>query len=107
MSLIYTNPYSINQIVRDGLVMYLDAGDSTSYPGSGTTWADLINSANNATLVNGPTFNSANGGAIVLDGVNDRVNITYNSTTFLIGTGDFTMNFWYNRKCYNFICKTF
>jgi len=30
------------QIVTDGLVMYLDAANSRSYPGSGSTWTDLI-----------------------------------------------------------------
>ena len=107
MSITYINPYSIAEFVTDGLVMYLDAGNSTSYPGTGTTWTDLISTANNATLVNGPTFNSANGGAIVFDGVNDRANITYNANTFLIGTGDFTMNFWYNRDVTNLYAKLF
>lgn len=87
--------------------MYLDAGNTVSYPGTGTTWTDLISSANNATLANGPTFNSANGGAIVFDGVDDRANITYNANTFLIGTEDFTMNFWYNRSTTNLYAKLF
>ena len=107
MSITYINPYSIDQIVTDGLVLNLDAGNSTSYPGTGTTWTDLISSANNATLANGPTFNSANGGAIVFDGVDDRANITYNATTFLIGTGDFTMNFWYNRTVTSLYAEIF
>ena len=29
-------------IVTDGLVFALDAGSPRSYPGSGTTWIDLI-----------------------------------------------------------------
>ena len=29
-------------IVTDGLVFYVDAGNDKSYPGSGTTWSDLI-----------------------------------------------------------------
>ena len=47
-------------IVTDGLVFYVDAANSNSYPGSGTTWTDLIGS-NNATLDNGPTYSSSNG----------------------------------------------
>ena len=31
-----------NSIVTDGLVFYVDAGNEDSYPGSGTTWTDLI-----------------------------------------------------------------
>ena len=47
-----------------GLLLYLDAGNSTSYPGSGTTWFDLADTptTNNATLVNSPTYSTNNGG---------------------------------------------
>ena len=58
-----------------GPVMCLDAGSRISYPGSGTTWTDLSGNGNTGTLINGPTFNSANGGSIVFDGVNDIVSI--------------------------------
>jgi hypothetical protein len=36
--------------VTSGLTMLLDAGDSASYPGTGTTWTDLSGAGNNATL---------------------------------------------------------
>ena len=62
------------KIVTDGLVLYLDAANRYSYPGSGTTWSDISRGGNNGTLTNGPTFNSANGGSIVFDGTNDYVN---------------------------------
>ena len=61
------------KIVTDGLVLALDAGSKKSYPGSGTTWTDLSGNGNDGTLTNGPTFSSDNGGAIVFDGTNDRV----------------------------------
>ena len=57
--------------VTDGLVLSLDAANTKSYPGSGTTWKDMSGNGNNGTLTNGPTFNSANGGSIVFDGIND------------------------------------
>jgi hypothetical protein len=57
-------------IVTDGLVLNLDAGFTPSYPRSGTTWYDVLDS-NNGTLTNGPTFSSDNGGCIVFDGIND------------------------------------
>jgi hypothetical protein len=60
-------------IVNDGLVLYLDAGNDNSYPGSGTTWTDLSGNNNTGTLTNGPTYSSANGGSIVFDGSNDYV----------------------------------
>lgn len=59
-------------IVENGLVLCLDAGNTKSYPGSGTVWTDLSRNGNNGTLTNGPTFNSANGGSIVFDGVDDH-----------------------------------
>lgn len=62
------------RIVTDGLVLALDAGNTKSYPGSGTTWSDLSGNGNSGTLTNGPTFNSDNGGSIVFDGSNDYVN---------------------------------
>jgi hypothetical protein len=36
-------------------VVFLDSGDPTSYPGSGSTWFDLT-TGNNATLFNTPTY---------------------------------------------------
>lgn len=66
------------KIVTDGLVLVLDAGNTKSYPGSGTTWTDLSGNGRNGTLVNGPTFDSANGGSIVFDGVNDACNFAAN-----------------------------
>jgi hypothetical protein len=62
-------------IITDGLVLNLDAGNSKSYPGSGTTWFDKSGRVNNGTLINGPTFNSVNGGSIVFDGVDDYTTI--------------------------------
>jgi len=62
------------RIVTDGLVLNFDAGASTSYPGSGSTWTDLSGNGNNGTLVNGVGYNSGNGGALSFDGVNDYVN---------------------------------
>ena len=77
-------------VVTDGLVLALDAGVSRSYPGSGTTWTDLSGNGNNGTLVNGPTFNSGNGGSIVFDGVNDYIN----AGTPSISVGKLTINVW-------------
>ena len=77
-------------IVTDGLVLALDAGSVNSYPGSGTTWYDMSGLGNNATLVNGPTYNSANGGTIVFDGTNDRAQTSYGPAF-----GDFTVCVWF------------
>ena len=53
-------------IVTGNLILSLDAGDVSSYPGSGTTWTDTIGGkvftlAGSPSL---PTYNSSNGGYI-------------------------------------------
>jgi hypothetical protein len=63
--------YALGDIITAGLVMHLDAGNAASYSGSGTTWRDISGFGNNGTLKNGVTFNNANNGSMVFDGVND------------------------------------
>jgi hypothetical protein len=48
--------------VTGGLLFFLDAGNSASYPGTGSTWTDLAGSGLTTTLFNSPTYSSANGG---------------------------------------------
>ena len=60
-------------IVTDGLQVFLDAGNTRSYPGTGNTAYDLSGLGNTSALTNGPTFNSSNLGAFVLDGSNDYI----------------------------------
>ena len=77
-------------IVTDGLVFYVDAGNSNSYDSvsGGTTWSDLVG-GNDGTLTNmdtnpanaGYTYDSANGGSIVFDGVDDYVDANYTGET--------------------------
>ena len=59
--------YQNKAIVTDGLVFYVDAANKVSYPGSGTSWKDLI-SNQAGTLTNGPTFSSLGKGSILFDG---------------------------------------
>ena len=78
-----------SDIVSNGLVLYLDAAIGNSYPEAGTTWIDLSGRGNTGTLINGPTYSSANGRSIVFDGVNDYVSGS-------IPTIDtWTMSIWY------------
>ena len=83
----------IEDVVDDGLVLYLDAGNDVSYPGSGTTWTDLSGNGNNGTFgasTAAPTYNNANGGSLVFDGTNDYVSLGTPS----IGTGKITVSAW-------------
>ncbi len=50
--------YNETTVIRDGLVMYLDAGVSNSYPGSGSTWFDLTGNGNHGTLINGAGYST-------------------------------------------------
>ena len=81
-------------IVENGLVLCLDAGNTKSYPGSGTVWTDLSRSGNNGTLTNGPTFNIANGGSVVFDGVDDYAEIPTNAAIDNALAGQFTFEMW-------------
>jgi hypothetical protein len=82
------------KIVTDGLVLALDAGNAKSYTSGSTTWYDKSGNANNGTLINGPTFSSANGGSIVFDGVDDFVNCG-NSTS--LNSSNITFSIWIKR----------
>jgi hypothetical protein len=78
-------------IVENGLVLCLDAANSKSYSGTGTAWNDISGNGNNGTLVNGPTFSSANGGSIVFDGTDDVVSTTLVQTF----SSELTVETWY------------
>jgi hypothetical protein len=80
-------------IVTDNLVLWLDAANRSSYPGSGTTWRDMSGNNNNGTLTNGPTFSSTNQGSILLDGVDDLINFGNNSTLYDAYNASFTQQY--------------
>jgi len=63
-----------HEIITTNLVLHLDAGNSDSYVGTGTTWTDLSGQGNNGTI-NGATYNSGNGGYLSFDGTNDYVTL--------------------------------
>jgi hypothetical protein len=83
---IFYNPRTIT----DGLVLCLDAANSKSYPGSGTTWTDLSGNGNNGTLVNGVGYSGSNLGSLVFDGVDDSIQTSYGPQL-----NDFTVIVWF------------
>ena len=84
--------HNTNSIVTSGLVLALDAANTKSYPGSGTTWRDLSGNGNNGTLVNSPTYSSANGGSLVFNHTN-YINLG-DPASLRFGTGDWSFECW-------------
>jgi len=77
-------------IVTNNLSFMLDAGNLVSYPKSGTTAYDLTGNTN-AALRNGTGFSSNDGGAWVLDGVDDFLELVSSITP---GNGNWTLSAW-------------
>jgi hypothetical protein len=87
--------YAFGKIVTNGLILALDAADKNSYPGSGTVWRDLSINSYAGSLVNTPTFSSANGGSFAFNGTNQYTSTTYSQPAYGTGTS-FTWNVWVN-----------
>ena len=64
-------------LVLDGLFLYVDAANTNSYPGTGTTWFDISGNNRNGTLTNGPVYSTSNGGIFTFDGINDFVSFNF------------------------------
>ena len=70
-------------ITNSGLVFYLDAANSSSYPGTGTTWYDLSGRGNHATLGNGASWvNVGNRSYMSFDGIDDFLSFAYDNSLF-------------------------
>jgi len=83
------------RIVTDGLVLYLDAGNIKSYPGSGSYLYDLSyrppTGNRTGTLLGGPPSYSS--GSFTFDGTYDRIKWTTEYVAFA-STYDFTWSAW-------------
>jgi hypothetical protein len=91
-------------VVRDGLVLHLDAANPKSYPGTGTVWSDLSGSGNTGAMSN-TTFDSS---SILFDAANDYVQIPHAAN--LNFSSSFTVSAWINANSfvtgiYNIISK--
>lgn len=58
---------------NDGLVFYIDPGNTRSYSGAGTIIYDLVSGGIAGTLTNGPTYDVSRTGGLILDGTNDYI----------------------------------
>ena len=65
-------------IVTDGLVLCVDAANSKSYPGSGSTFFDLSGNNRHGTLLNSPAHDTEAGGCFHFDATNERISLPIN-----------------------------
>lgn len=87
---IYEENVNRFNIVTENLVVHLDAGNPSSYPGSGTTWTNLVDNST-YTISNG-SYDSNDGGSIVFNGTSTFVPIGIP----LSGGTNFTKEAWVN-----------
>ena len=80
--------------VTSGLVYYLDAGKTSSYSGSGSTWTDISGSGKTSTLYNSPSFTSS--GSSSYFRFNGSSHYAEGDVSGLIsGLSNVTCNIWY------------
>jgi hypothetical protein len=82
-------------VVDANLMVWVDAAQTASYSGSGTTWTDLSGNGKTYTLTNSPTFNSTTGGGVItFAGASSQYATTaatlFNSTT----SNAYSINIW-------------
>jgi hypothetical protein len=82
-------------VVDSSLKLWLDAAQTASYSGTGSTWTDLSSNAKNYTLSNSPTFNTTlGGGVLTFAGASSQYanasSTLYNSTS----TNAYSINIW-------------
>jgi len=81
-------------IVTSNLQLYLDAANTTSYPGTGTTWYDLSGNSNNVTMQNsGSITYSSTGGGYFSTGSNGYFNKS-STTNIPTGNTSYTLSAW-------------
>lgn len=76
-------------VVTNGLILALDAGNTKSYPGSGTTWSDLSGNGRNATVNGTPTFTNG-----YFDNISDANYFSLSNSGLVPGVNDFTYSCW-------------
>lgn len=86
-----TQAITIAPNIVTGSVLYLDAGNASSYPGTGATWTDMAG-GKAFTLFNSPTYNSANGGYINFVAASSQYGF---ATSFTSSLSTYTVEVWH------------
>ena len=92
--------YTGAEINNKGMVLYLDAANKKSYPGTGSTFYDISGNSNNATLYNSPTFTNERGGCFTFDNINTLFQINNLDLETLGVTRYYTVIFGVQKKFY-------
>jgi len=85
-------------LIQNGLVLCLDAGNRKSYSGGGSIWQDLSNNQNNVTLINSPTFSRSNFGNFSFNGSTQGGTIPNNT---LLNTQTPSVEVWFMTSILN------
>ena len=88
-------PDTESSVITTNRVFHIDAGNTNSYGGSGTSITDLAGTQN-ATITSGNPFSSDDGGAFNLRGDSEDASITATNHADLRITGDITADIWVN-----------
>jgi hypothetical protein len=82
-------------IVTNGLVLNIDAGNNLSYPGTGITAINIAGVGVTGVLTNGVGFGVSSGGSFIFDGTNDHIDCGNDSSLSNIGgTANITASAW-------------
>ena len=85
--------YGGPNVVDDSIIFCVDAGITKSYPGTGTTWTDIIGGLSGS--ISGATYNSDDGGSIIFDGSNDVVTFGSDGAAVVNGLTHLTLETWF------------
>ena len=85
-----TNKEAYDTFITNNTILYLDAGSTYSYPGSGSVWYDLSAQGNNATM-SSTTYSGINGGYFTFNGTTSKgaltsakYNVAYSGKTVFV-----------------------
>lgn len=79
-------------VVTNGSVLYLDAGNANSYPGTGANWFDLLSNVTGS-LVNTPTYLSAGASSSILFNGTSQYSF-FNPSASLTGLSALSVGMW-------------
>ena len=89
--------YGYTSAISNYLQLFLDAGNYSSYSGTGSTWSDASGNGYNGTLFSSPTYSSTlGGGSFAFNGTTQYVDTTNTGTAFQYANTSFTVSLWIN-----------